>query len=134
MSRKLPQFIEWFKKSKKVPNLSKFAETTMPKGRGKKGGACSRKRKPSLPTKKSIENPSWSSTIPTILTAVVPPEVSESNSTLHSIQPQVETNSSSLFLPPFYSQHHISNFQNNWVPPMSPLYLSISTVYPGSPW
>ena len=84
MSTKLPQFVEWFKKSKKVPNLSKFAETTMSKGRGEKGGACSRKRKPSLPTKKRIENPSRSSTISTTPTVVVPPEVSESNSTLHS--------------------------------------------------
>ena len=40
---KLSEFIAWYKKSKKAPSLSKFAEATMPKGRGNKGNACSRK-------------------------------------------------------------------------------------------
>ncbi len=34
---KLPGFVVWYKKSKKIPSLSKFAEAIMSKGRGKKG-------------------------------------------------------------------------------------------------
>lgn len=45
MCKKLPQFIEWYKKSKKSPSLSKFVAATMPKGRGNKGGVPPRKRK-----------------------------------------------------------------------------------------
>ena len=45
MSGKLPVFIERVKKRKKTPSISKFAEATMPKGRGRKGGETNRKRK-----------------------------------------------------------------------------------------
>lgn len=41
----LPEFIEKFKRNKKSPNLTKFADATMPKGRGRKGNVASRKRK-----------------------------------------------------------------------------------------
>ena len=45
MSGKLSVFIERIKKRNKTPSISKFAEATMPKGRGRKGGETSRKRK-----------------------------------------------------------------------------------------
>ena len=63
ISNKLHEFIEWYKRSKKTPNLSKFAEATMPKGRGNKGGACSRKRKVSVPVEHIFENPSFSRSV-----------------------------------------------------------------------
>ena len=54
---KLPEFVAWFKKANKCPNLSKFAEATMPKGRGKKGNENPRKRRTSAVTETRIENP-----------------------------------------------------------------------------
>ena len=45
LSGKLPVFIERIKKCNKRPSISKFAEATMPKGRGRKGGETNRKRK-----------------------------------------------------------------------------------------
>ena len=38
--------------------LSKFAEATMPKGRGKKGGGVSRKRKTPSMIETRVQNPS----------------------------------------------------------------------------
>ena len=60
---KLPEFVAWFRKANKCPNLSKFAEATMPKGRGKKGNENPRKRKTSAATETIIENP-FTATIP----------------------------------------------------------------------
>ena len=45
MSGKLPVFVERIKKHNKTPSISNFAEATMPKGRGKKGGETSQKHK-----------------------------------------------------------------------------------------
>ena len=45
LSGKLPVFIERIKKRNKTPNISKFAEATMPKERGRKDGETNRKRK-----------------------------------------------------------------------------------------
>lgn len=53
----LPEFIAC---SKRVPSLTEFAEAMMPKGKGRKGTQCPRKRKPSVPTTTVIENPSLS--------------------------------------------------------------------------
>ena len=44
-SGKLKQFIEWYKKSKKTPNLTKLATTKMPAGRGRKGSVAPPKKK-----------------------------------------------------------------------------------------
>ena len=55
---KLSEVVAWFKKAKKAPNLTQFAEATMPKGRGRKGSLCPRKRKASVPTATVLENPS----------------------------------------------------------------------------
>ena len=38
--------------------LSKFADTTMPKGKGRKGGKHSRKCKPQLAIETRVQNPS----------------------------------------------------------------------------
>ena len=57
---KLPEFVARFKKTKKVLSLSQFAECTMPKGKGRKGTQCPRKRKASVPTTAVLENPSLS--------------------------------------------------------------------------
>lgn len=62
VSCKLSEFVDWYKKSKKIPNLTKFAEATMPKGRGRKGCVASRKRKSSIPVQETFENPSFSDT------------------------------------------------------------------------
>lgn len=61
LCHKLPEFVEQFKKSKKPPSLTKFADVTMPKGRGNKGNAASRKRKVSTPIETRVDNPLWSS-------------------------------------------------------------------------
>ena len=58
MSGRLPEFIERVKKVKKTPMLSKFAEATMPKGRGRKGGEISRKRKTPSVIETRVQNPS----------------------------------------------------------------------------
>jgi len=57
LSSKLPEFVAWFKRTKKCPNLSKFAEATMPKGRGKKGSENPWKRKAPSETENRIVNP-----------------------------------------------------------------------------
>ena len=44
----LEPFVEWYKKSKKVPNLTKLITAKMPKGRGRKGGAAPPKKKPKV--------------------------------------------------------------------------------------
>ena len=59
MCGKLPEFVAWYKKSRKVPNLTKFAEATMPKGRGRKGSEGPRKRKTPVPTATRLEHPSF---------------------------------------------------------------------------
>ena len=57
--QKLPEFVEWVKKAKKTPNLTKFAEATMPKGRGRKGGSCPRKRKAPETVETRVTNPAF---------------------------------------------------------------------------
>ena len=54
--QKLPEFV---KKAKKTPNLTKFAEATMPKGRGRKGGSCPRKRKAPETVETRVTNPAF---------------------------------------------------------------------------
>ena len=54
---KLPEFIAWFRKAKKSPNITSFADATMPKGRGNKGTKCPRKRKAPVATETVLENP-----------------------------------------------------------------------------
>ena len=41
----LEPFVEWYKRSKKLPNLTKLITTKMPKGRGRKGGTAPPKKK-----------------------------------------------------------------------------------------
>lgn len=55
---KLPEFVAWFKKSKKTPNLTSLAKATMPKGRGNKGSRCPRKRKSTVVTETVFSSPS----------------------------------------------------------------------------
>ena len=66
VSKKLPEFVEWYTKSKRTPNLSKFAEVTMPKGRGNKGSVSSTKRKAPVPVNDTIENPYLSASSPAL--------------------------------------------------------------------
>ena len=58
---KLTDFITWYKKLKHTPNVSKFAQATMPKGRGQKGTRAPHTRKPSLPVEQVLKNPGLSS-------------------------------------------------------------------------
>ena len=46
---KLKQFIEWYRKAKKMPSLTKLATSDMPKGRGRKGGRVPRKKQTKTP-------------------------------------------------------------------------------------
>ena len=69
---KLPEFVAWFRKANKCPDPSKFAEATMPKGRGKKGNENPRKRKTSAATETIIENP-FTATISMSLHGSSPP-------------------------------------------------------------
>lgn len=41
----LQKFVDWFKKAKKRPNLTKLATSQMPSGRGRKGGVGPRRKK-----------------------------------------------------------------------------------------
>ena len=88
---KLPEFIAWLKKSKKTPNLTNMAETTMPKGRGQKGTRCPRKRKSMGVMEKSFEYPSM----------------------VHSSSSDTQTTPSSCSLLPasVAAVSHVSNFQ-----------------------
>ena len=56
---KLNNFVGKMLKAKKTPMISKFAEATMPKGRGRKGGETNRKRKASVAVDKWLPNPSF---------------------------------------------------------------------------
>lgn len=56
---KLPEFVACCKKNKKGPSLAKFAEATMPKGRGQRGTVCPRKRKRSVPTESVLKTLLW---------------------------------------------------------------------------
>ena len=58
---KLPEFISWYKKLKHTPNVSKFAEATMPKGRGQKGTRSPHTRKSSVAVEQVLKNPSMPS-------------------------------------------------------------------------
>lgn len=53
MCGKLSDFVSWLKKKKK---LTKYAQSTMPKGRGRKGSQCPRKRKTRVPTENIVAN------------------------------------------------------------------------------
>ena len=57
MNGKLPDYIEKVKKKKQTPNISKFAKSTMPKGRGRKGSQQPRKRKAYTSIETHLENP-----------------------------------------------------------------------------
>ena len=46
---KLKQFIELYRKAKKMPSLTKLATSDMPKGRGRKGGRVPRKKQTKTP-------------------------------------------------------------------------------------
>jgi hypothetical protein len=97
MSGKLAEYIEKFKKNNKTPNITKFAETTMPKGRGKKGDEQPRKRKSSQLVQVRIENPSLAS-----------PPIDNDSSTQSSPQSRFTTLSPALlqsqyFHPPMYA-------------------------------
>ena len=46
---KLELFVKWFKKAKRVTNLTKLATTNMPRGRGRKGGVPPSRRKKKAP-------------------------------------------------------------------------------------
>ena len=49
MNGKLKQFIEWYRKAKKMPSLTKLATSDMPKGRGRKGGRVPQKKQTKTP-------------------------------------------------------------------------------------
>ena len=65
LCKKLPEFIQKFKKTKQTPNITKFAEATMPKGRGRKGSEPPRKRKKtsSTPEVQRVQNPAFLSSL-----------------------------------------------------------------------
>ena len=58
MNGKLSDNIEKVKKKKKTPNITKLAEATIPKGRGRKGSEDPRKRKRNSTVETHLENPS----------------------------------------------------------------------------
>ena len=116
MSKQLPEYIEKFKKSKITPNVSKFAQATMPKGRGRKGSVCPRKRKSSHAIQTRLENPSLAastdqeecptepSTEPEYNTISSPFNVTSSDPQFNSTpSPQAPYNFSQMYLPAYYS-------------------------------
>ncbi len=72
LCKKLPDYIEKFTKAKRTPSLTKFAEATMPKGRGKKGSQCPRKRKASTAIETRVRNPAMAFSAPN-----VPPQIDQ---------------------------------------------------------
>ena len=83
LCHKLPEFVEKFKSIKKAPNLTKFADVTMPRGRGRKGNVASRKRKASTPIETHVDNPSLMSPSTTSGQDSSAITVSQTNSVVH---------------------------------------------------
>ena len=54
---KLSEFVSWFKKIKRAPSLTKYAQPTAPKGKGHKGTQGPRKRKSSVGVENTLSNP-----------------------------------------------------------------------------
>lgn len=54
---KLSEFVTWFKKIKRAPSLTKYAQATAPKGKGRKGTQGPRKRKSSVAVESTLSNP-----------------------------------------------------------------------------
>ena len=71
---KLSEFVTWFKKIKRAPSLTKYAQVTAPKGKGRKGSQGSRKRKTSVAIENTLANPSMVSVSP-IANELPTPEV-----------------------------------------------------------
>ena len=107
MCNKLVQVVNSFKKVKKAPNLTKFAEATMPKGRGRKGGSVPRKRKRSSAIDTVVENP-------VTVSAALPCSAPESTSTLvqgSSVAPVSPNDQPLVSLQTTFNVSSISNSQ-----------------------
>ena len=110
MCKKLPEYVDKFKKSKKAPNISKFVQATMPKGRGRKGSECPRKRKSSRAIQTRLENPSL---------------VTSTDQDVHPTEPEANNVPasphhvhSSTMLPPFNNAQSPYNFSAMYPQPL----------------
>ena len=122
LSGKLPDFVASFKKAKKAPSLSLFAEATMPKGKGRKGSQRPRKRKASVPTEAVLENPALSP---------CPSNDSPLNQDM-SIPVSVSIGSHAMSSPAA-SRSQVNNFQQPLVTQNMQVTTSPS-LYPHPPW
>ena len=87
-NHQLDQFISSYGNIKKVPNITKLATTSMPKGRGRKGSKAPSKRRPPVPIETRIElNPLSSEPITTTAAVEMDIHISPSVSTVY--QPSV---------------------------------------------
>ena len=123
---KLQEFIACFKKTKKSPSLTQFAEATMPRGKGRKGSKCPRKRKASVPTTAVLENPSisqcpsdsgFNQQVSTPVSVNVAPPCSPATS-----------------VPPAASSSQINNLQLPSVTQHLQVMSTPSPFYPQPPW
>lgn len=117
---KLPQLVKALKQSKKQPNVTSFAEATMPKGRGRKGSvAPRRKSKPDhTPVETMVESPAL--TRPCQQTQS-PPVTHQSQ-----VQPYNSWPSPSTYFPPFSPptwQYPSYCYQSSPAPPSHPFVL-----------
>ncbi len=125
LCKKLSVFIESFKKAKKAPSLTKFAQATMPRGRGRQGSVCPRKRKASTATETRVLNPSLAEH----------PTQANLSQCGQGLQPLTVSQSNSVQLPPSQATLQLSNssiVQHSWpyssLPPISP------QMPPGPAW
>ncbi len=76
----LAEFIARYKQAKKMPNLTKFVEATMPKGRGRTVSEQPKRRKSGIQVEITVENPTMNAS------ADVPPTIQLASRRQASIQ------------------------------------------------
>ena len=55
INKKLGHFVEWYRKTNKLPSLSQLATADLPKGRGGKGGQPPRKKQKKAPISTRVD-------------------------------------------------------------------------------
>ena len=121
VSGRLTEYVAWFKKSKHKPNLTEFANATMPKGRGRKRGKCPQKRRAPTVTSIVVENPNLSeagsSSVPSqdsfATAAPIPQQVIPQQVTPHY---HLTAPPSSGYPWPYYSQFPVLPSYNHQLP------------------
>ena len=108
MCGKLSDFVSWLKKKKKIPNLTKYAQSTMPKGRGRKGSQCLRKRKTRVPTENIVANPTLSGD------CGEEPSANSTSASIHTLPTSTVTQINNLQMPRL--SQTLPTYPSSWFP------------------